>query len=81
MRRLTPTAPPDGASEAERLRYVREWAVIGAIGGIPVWAMALVFVDGDGVRVAFVAVALLTLLNIASLNRKIRRAEEGDRSS
>jgi hypothetical protein len=73
--RLVPRRPPPEATDADRLRYVRHWAIFGAVLGIPIWVLVFLFVHGEGPVFACAAVTALTVLNIASLTWRIDRAE------
>jgi hypothetical protein len=75
MTRLVPRRPAPDAHEVDRLRYVLYWAITGAVLAVPVWAVVFLFMRGVAVVLIFAAVTTLTLLNLASLRRKIDRAK------
>lgn len=75
MTRLLPQRPAPDATELDHLRYVRHWAIIGALLSIPVWALLLLTAPGDVTILVFAAVTALTVYNIVSLSRRIARAE------
>jgi hypothetical protein len=72
---LIPEPPSPDASKAERLRYARHWAILAGMVAIPVWIFVFVWVKSSAAVLAFVAVAVLTVINIASLTWRIARAE------
>jgi len=80
MTRLVPRRVAPDASDADRLRYVRHLAIAGAVLSIPVWVLVFVLAHSTGAVVAFGAVTALTLLNIASLTRRIARADRRQRT-
>jgi hypothetical protein len=73
--RVIPQRLPPGATSIDRLRYVRRWAIVGALLAIPFWALVFVWVRSTAVVVLFAVVTALTALNIASLTRQIGRVE------
>jgi hypothetical protein len=73
--RLVPQPPSPNATAAERLRYARRWAIVAALIAVPVWVLVFVWVDNSAVLLVFVAVIVLTVLNLASLTWRIARAE------
>jgi hypothetical protein len=74
---IVPRRPAPGASEVERLRYVRQWAIVSAFAAIPGWALVLLFVHTPFVILLLVVVNALSLANIASLTWRINRGERG----
>jgi hypothetical protein len=74
--RLVPKRPPRDAPRADRLRYARHWAIIGAVLAIPVWAVVFLWARSEVAIVLFVVVTVVTLLNIASLQWQIARAKQ-----
>jgi hypothetical protein len=73
--RLVPRRLPSDASDADRLRYVRHWAVVGALLAIPFWVLVLLFLKSEGATLLFAVVIAVTLLNIATLTWRINRAK------
>jgi hypothetical protein len=72
---LIPRAPSPGATDSDRLRYVRRWAFLGFGLAIPIWVFVFLFVRTDVAAVAFALVTVLSVLNIASVTWRIRRAD------
>jgi hypothetical protein len=73
--RLVPQPPSPQATKAERLRYARRWAIVATLVAVPVWVLVFLWVQSSAAVVVFVAVAVLTVVNIASLTWRIARAE------
>jgi hypothetical protein len=73
---VVPRRPQPGASTTERLRYVRQWAILSAAIAVPMWVLVLLFVHTAAVVLLLVAVVLLSLANIASLTWRIKRGED-----
>jgi hypothetical protein len=71
--RVVPRRLPADATQADRLRYVRHWAIVGALFAVPFWV--LVFLPSGAARLLFVVVISVSLLNVASLSWRIRRVE------
>jgi hypothetical protein len=74
FRAFPPPLPP-AASDADRLRYLRHWAIVGVVLGAPVWVLVFAFVKGEGAKIIFAVIAALTVLNIVSLTLRIERAK------
>jgi hypothetical protein len=76
MPRLFPAKLPEDATDEALWRYVRHWAVVGAVLAVPVYAVVLSQTTAPPVLALLVAVTTLTVLNIVSLTRKIRHAQD-----